>query len=95
MRDKVQKTLILLVFLGVRGFTTSPGHWIIAVFTGLCILAQALNPNLPVSLAIAQSVSAHRMASSVGVKCLAPPKVPIAGKVHVMVMDKTGTITKD
>jgi len=74
--------------------TRDQGHWIIAVFTGLCILAQALNPNLPVSLAIAQSVSAHRMAS-VGVKCLAPPKVPIAGKIHVMVMDKTGTITKD
>mmetsp|Transcript_48168 Transcript_48168/g.112675 ORF Transcript_48168/g.112675 Transcript_48168/m.112675 type:complete len:1326 (-) Transcript_48168:54-4031(-) len=95
LRQVYALMFIYVCVLFCVALTRDQGHWIIAVFTGLCILAQALNPNLPVSLAIAQSVSAHRMASSVGVKCLAPPKVPIAGKVHVMVMDKTGTITKD
>lgn len=71
------------------------GHWIIAVFTGLCILAQSLNPNMPVSLAFGQSIAATRMDKHCQVKCLAPERIPIAGKVHVMVMDKTGTITKD
>ncbi|CAK0814578.1 unnamed protein product [Prorocentrum cordatum] len=71
------------------------GHWIVGVFTGLCVLTQSLQPNMPVSFTLAHSVSSARLRADCGVACLSPPRIPIAGKVHVMVLDKTGTITKD
>merc|ERR1719276_26191 len=65
------------------------GHWIVAVFTGLCLLTQSLQPNMPVSFTLAQNVAAQRLKSELGVLCLSPERTPIAGKVHVMVLDKT------
>merc|ERR1719284_677675 len=35
------------------------------------------------------------MKSRCGIVCLSPERTPLAGKVHVMVLDKTGTITKE
>merc|ERR1712137_1053809 len=29
------------------------------------------------------------------ITCLAPPRIPVAGKIHAFVFDKTGTITKE
>lgn len=71
------------------------GHWIVAMFAGFCLLTQSLQPNMPVSFTLSQSISSARLKSDSGVLCLSPQRIPIAGKVQVMVLDKTGTITKD
>lgn len=86
---------VFTVVLFLLQLLIDQGHWIVAMFTGLCILTQCLQPNMPVSFTLAHSVAASRLRSSCGVICLSPPKIPVAGKVHVMVLDKTGTITKD
>jgi cation-transporting ATPase 13A3/4/5 len=71
------------------------GHWIVALFAGFCLLTQSLQPNMPVSFTLGQSIASSRLKSDCGVLCLSPQRIPIAGKVQVMVLDKTGTITKD
>lgn len=63
----------------------------------LCSLIGALSPMLPVSLVMGQSASATRLGNGTGeyqIKCLQPGRIPVAGKISVMVFDKTGTITK-
>mmetsp|Transcript_165532 Transcript_165532/g.293146 ORF Transcript_165532/g.293146 Transcript_165532/m.293146 type:complete len:1415 (+) Transcript_165532:148-4392(+) len=87
--------LFWVIFLSSLSFSFDMGHWTVTVYTALCILTQSLNPNLPVSLTLAQTVAASRLGSHCEVKCLNPSRIPIAGKLHVMVLDKTGTITKD
>lgn len=76
-------------------FKAKTGMWVFAIFVGFTILAQSLNPLLPVSITLGQTVGSNRLKDTEGVKCLSPQRLPIAGKVHVMVMDKTGTITKE
>mmetsp|Transcript_9419 Transcript_9419/g.15216 ORF Transcript_9419/g.15216 Transcript_9419/m.15216 type:complete len:1314 (+) Transcript_9419:53-3994(+) len=71
------------------------GSWVYGIYIGMTILAQSLNPLLPVSITLGQTVGSERLKDHVGIKCLSPQRLPIAGKVHVMVMDKTGTITKE
>lgn len=87
--------LLWVVLLSCLSFSINMGHWTVGVYTALCIMTQSLNPNLPVSLTLAQTVAASRLGSHCEVKCLNPSRIPIAGKLHVMVLDKTGTITKD
>merc|ERR1719502_125879 len=57
-------------------------------------VAQSINPLLPVSLAMGQSASSSRLGET-GLMCLAPQRVPMAGVVDTMVLDKTGTITQE
>jgi cation-transporting ATPase 13A3/4/5 len=71
------------------------GSWIFSIYIGFTILAQSLNPLLPVSITLGQTMGSGRLKEAEGIKCLSPQRLPIAGKVHVMVMDKTGTITKE
>lgn len=76
-------------------FKAHTGSWIFSIYIGFTILAQSLNPLLPVSITLGQTIGSERLKESEGIKCLSPQRLPIAGKVHVMVMDKTGTITKE
>jgi len=73
------------------------GSLVATYLTVLCTVAMALNPMLPVSMVMGQSVSAGRLDDPKGdyhIKCLQPGRIPIAGKISTMVFDKTGTITK-
>lgn len=73
------------------------GSAVATYLTVLCTVAMALNPMLPVSMVMGQSVSAGRLDDPKGkyqIKCLQPGRIPIAGKISTMVFDKTGTITK-
>eukprot|EP00929_Paragymnodinium_shiwhaense_P049847 TRINITY_DN25139_c0_g1_i3.p1 TRINITY_DN25139_c0_g1~~TRINITY_DN25139_c0_g1_i3.p1 ORF type:complete len:1163 (-),score=155.87 TRINITY_DN25139_c0_g1_i3:504-3992(-) len=58
-----------------------------------CIM-QAINPMLGVAIASGQSNAAMKLTRK-GISCLDPQRVPIAGCINKMVLDKTGTITKD
>jgi cation-transporting ATPase 13A3/4/5 len=71
------------------------GSWIFGLYIGFTILVQSLNPLLPVSITFAHTVGSEKLNEVEGVHCLSPQRLPIAGKVQVMVMDKTGTITKE
>jgi cation-transporting ATPase 13A3/4/5 len=57
-------------------------------------ITQCINPLLPVSFSMGQSMSSSRLGST-GLMCLAPERVPMAGVIDTMVLDKTGTITQE
>ena len=83
-------------------FTTNNNYWTTTVFQGLSILSESCNPMTPVAIVWAQSVASYWLRTDVKgleenakIKCLVPPRISIAGKSHVIVFDKTGTITKD
>ncbi|CAE8657758.1 unnamed protein product, partial [Polarella glacialis] len=85
----------ILVF--VLLFATDLGSAVATYLAVLCTVAMTLNPRLPVSMVMGQSVSAGRLEDPNGpyqIKCLQPGRIPIAGKISTMVFDKTGTITK-
>jgi cation-transporting ATPase 13A3/4/5 len=65
------------------------------LFSGTFFVLQALSPLLPVSLSAGQSVAAGRLTQQTGVQCLSPPRITVAGELHVFVFDKTGTLTED
>jgi len=78
---------------------SAAGGGAIAGFASLLVrcvfsVAQAINPLLPVSLAVGQSVSSTRLSEN-GVVCLAPNRIPMAGVIDTCVLDKTGTITQE
>lgn len=57
-------------------------------------LYQVFNPILPVSLVAGQIKSALRLRHN-GIITLDPSRVPICGKMRILCLDKTGTLTKD
>eukprot|EP00928_Gymnodinium_smaydae_P039404 TRINITY_DN2692_c0_g1_i4.p1 TRINITY_DN2692_c0_g1~~TRINITY_DN2692_c0_g1_i4.p1 ORF type:complete len:1393 (+),score=138.01 TRINITY_DN2692_c0_g1_i4:564-4181(+) len=63
-----------------------------AFFSSALFYIQCLNPMLPVSLTMGQTVSAGRL-DAAGIVCLSLGRIPIAGDLRAMVFDKTGTIT--
>ncbi|EER00609.1 Cation-transporting ATPase, putative [Perkinsus marinus ATCC 50983] len=74
---------------------TDLGSWIVTVLQILNTIAQSMNPMLPVSMVMGQSVSSKRLERNEKIACLQPGRIPVAGKISTMVFDKTGTITKD
>ncbi|CAJ1382268.1 unnamed protein product [Effrenium voratum] len=91
-------SIYVAVIVLVLVFCTDIGSAVATFLTVLCTVAMALNPMLPVSMVMGQSVSAGRLDDPKGkykIKCLQPGRtIPIAGKISTMVFDKTGTITK-
>eukprot|EP00931_Biecheleriopsis_adriatica_P039456 TRINITY_DN22565_c0_g1_i1.p1 TRINITY_DN22565_c0_g1~~TRINITY_DN22565_c0_g1_i1.p1 ORF type:complete len:1348 (+),score=245.05 TRINITY_DN22565_c0_g1_i1:60-4046(+) len=86
-------TILVLILV----FCTDLGSAVALYLTVLCTIAMSLNPMLPVSMVMGQTVSAGRLDDPNGpyqIKCLQPGRIPIAGKISTMVFDKTGTITK-
>jgi cation-transporting ATPase 13A3/4/5 len=61
---------------------------------GAFCICQAINPMLGVAIASGQATAAVRLGDK-GIRCLEPQRIPIAGCINMMVLDKTGTITKD
>lgn len=72
---------------------TNIGCWITVIFASMSFLSQSLNPNIGVMLCMGQSVASGRLTDK-KIQCLQPERIPVAGRVQVMVFDKTGTITK-
>merc|ERR1740129_1140808 len=58
-----------------------------------CVL-QAINPMLGVAVAAGQTVAAKNLQAR-GIIFMSSQRIPMAGCVDIMVLDKTGTITKD
>ncbi|KAF4650416.1 hypothetical protein FOL47_001171, partial [Perkinsus chesapeaki] len=83
--------IICFLYLGL----TNMGNWIVTLLQIFLVLLQALNPMLPVSTVMGQTVAAKRLRNHHKIFCLQPERIPVAGKISVMVFDKTGTITKD
>lgn len=61
----------------------------------ICTIAIAFNPMLGTSMLLGQLSSCRRLEGDLKITCMQPNRIPIAGKISVMVFDKTGTITKD
>ena len=85
---------VFVLFVLVLALTPSSDA-VSTVFTALSILAESVNPMMPVALVWAQSVAAYHLDKHHAITCLAPVRIPIAGKLHAFVFDKTGTITQD
>ncbi|KAF4731469.1 hypothetical protein FOZ62_004032, partial [Perkinsus olseni] len=83
--------LISFLYLGL----TNMGNWIVTLLQIFLVLLQSLNPMLPVAMVMGQTVAAKRLRNHHKIFCLQPERIPVAGKISVMVFDKTGTITKD
>lgn len=54
----------------------------------------AVPPTLPAAMTIGTSFSLWRL-RKLGIYCISPPRVNVSGRVNVMVLDKTGTLTED
>lgn len=54
----------------------------------------AVPPTLPAAMTIGTSFSLWRLRKK-GIFCISPPRVNVSGRVNVMVLDKTGTLTED
>ncbi|KAF4650264.1 hypothetical protein FOL47_001329, partial [Perkinsus chesapeaki] len=74
---------------------TDMGDWIVTILQVLISMLQSINPMLPVAMVMGQTVAAKRLRNHHKIFCLQPERIPVAGKISVMVFDKTGTITKD
>lgn len=54
----------------------------------------AVPPTLPAAMTIGTTFSLMRLRKK-GIFCISPPRVNVSGRVNVMVLDKTGTLTED
>jgi cation-transporting ATPase 13A3/4/5 len=54
----------------------------------------AVPPTLPAAMTIGTSFSLWRLRRK-NIFCISPPRVNVSGRVNVMVLDKTGTLTED
>lgn len=54
----------------------------------------AVPPTLPAAMTIGTTFSLWRLKKK-GIFCISPPRVNVSGRVNVMVLDKTGTLTED
>lgn len=58
------------------------------------LITIAVPPTLPAAMTIGTTFSLYRLKKK-GIFCISPPRVNVSGRVNVMVLDKTGTLTED
>jgi len=58
------------------------------------LITIAVPPTLPAAMTIGTTFSLMRLRKK-GIFCISPPRVNVSGRVSVMVLDKTGTLTED
>ncbi|XP_041419199.1 probable cation-transporting ATPase 13A4 [Xenopus laevis] len=64
------------------------------VLRSLHLLTQAVNAALPASLTI-NLLYAQKRLKKLGIFCISPQRINIAGKLNLVCFDKTGTLTED
>ncbi|KAF9049844.1 Ca-transporting ATPase [Panaeolus papilionaceus] len=99
-RDSV-RFIMVLAGIAVVGFCFSAVEFIRIGLPWHTILVRALDlitvvvpPALPATLSIGTSFAISRL-RKLGIFCISPSRINIAGKVNVCCFDKTGTLTED
>ncbi|CAD2108105.1 ATPase [Plasmodium vinckei petteri] len=64
-----------------------------SVFYSIGTLSQILPVWTPVVLNIGLNISTNRLKKENHIRCIAPSRIPICGKIRIFFFDKTGTIT--
>lgn len=72
------------------------GHWyyyrVKALDVACGCMFKLLHPLLPLSFSAGYHVASLRLKKH-GIRCISPPRLSLAGKMHIAVFDKTGTLT--
>ncbi|KAG5648535.1 hypothetical protein DXG03_003146 [Asterophora parasitica] len=68
--------------------------WHTIVIRALDLITIVVPPALPATLSIGTSFAISRL-RKVGIFCISPSRVNVAGKINVCCFDKTGTLTED
>ena len=99
-RDSVRFIGVLAGIAGL-GFSASAVQFIHLGVPWHTILVRALDlitvvvpPALPATLSIGTSFAINRL-RKLGIFCISPSRVNVAGKINVCCFDKTGTLTED
>ncbi|KAF9237519.1 hypothetical protein BU15DRAFT_88685 [Melanogaster broomeanus] len=77
---------VQFVRLGIR--------WETILVRALDLITIVVPPALPATLSIGTSFAIHRL-RKLGIFCISPTRVNVAGQVNVCCFDKTGTLTED
>lgn len=64
------------------------------ILKALDLITVVVPPALPATLSIGTSFAIGRL-RSLGIFCISPSRVNVAGKINVVCFDKTGTLTED
>ena len=93
------KFVAFLAFVAFLGFVYSVVQFIrakesirVILIAGLDIITIAIPPALPSTLTIGSSISLNRL-KKIGIYCISPSKINVAGMVDFVLFDKTGTLT--
>ncbi|KAJ8076562.1 hypothetical protein AAF712_000212 [Marasmius tenuissimus] len=91
----------VLTCIALLGFSVSAVNfvriglpWHTIVVRALDLITVVVPPALPATLSIGTSFAIGRL-RKLGIFCISPTRVNIAGKVNVCCFDKTGTLTED
>lgn len=68
--------------------------WQTIVLRALDLITVVVPPALPATLSIGTSFAIGRL-RKLGIYCISPSRVNVAGKINVCCFDKTGTLTED
>ncbi|EIW82801.1 Ca-transporting ATPase [Coniophora puteana RWD-64-598 SS2] len=68
--------------------------WITILVRALDLITVVVPPALPATLSIGTSFAIGRL-RALGIFCISPSRVNVAGKINVCCFDKTGTLTED
>lgn len=99
-RDSLLYIIIFLI-LAVVGWACSLEALIDLGFEAVEIVQKtgdlvtiAVPPTLPAAMTIGTTFSLWRLKKKL-IYCISPPRMNVSGRVNVMVLDKTGTLTED
>lgn len=99
-RDSMRFVIFLAGVAGL-GFLASAVQFVklgiklhIIVLRALDLITIVVPPALPATLSIGTSFSIGRL-RKLGIFCISPNRVNVAGKINVVCFDKTGTLTED
>jgi cation-transporting P-type ATPase 13A2 len=60
----------------------------------LDLVTITIPPTLPAVMTVGTAFSIYRL-KKLKIFCISPPRVNVTGRVSIMVLDKTGTLTED
>ncbi|KAK0461196.1 uncharacterized protein EV420DRAFT_1530853 [Desarmillaria tabescens] len=99
-RDSV-RFIFVLAGIALLGFSASAVQfiriglkWQTIIIRALDLITVVVPPALPATLSIGTSFAIGRL-QKLGIYCISPSRVNVAGKINVCCFDKTGTLTED